>query len=114
MAEPSGNAVSRISLELQDDARRLWQDTELSASAIGAQLGTTKNTVLGLAHRRGWGLRGVPLEPEPTTLGQRMDALNATMDAVLRENPPGRGRIVIEKSQPIVPAGRSAGPRAIG
>lgn len=63
------------------EAERLWGETELSAEAIALRLGTTKGVVVGYAHRRGWGQRGGPSVP---TFDQRIDALHAEMDRVLR------------------------------
>ena len=41
-------------------ARRRW-DKGLSASKIGAELGVTKNVIIGIAHRNGFSARPSPL-----------------------------------------------------
>jgi hypothetical protein len=52
-------------------ARVLW-DEGVVASAIAQRIGVTKDTLLGLVHRRGWparpspiGVRKAPLKPPP-------------------------------------------------
>lgn len=87
-----GGKPSTLSPERQAEAKRLWQAGELSAAAIAAEIGTTKNAILGMVHRRGWGSRAEAWA-EPQTIFDRMDALEATFNAVLRENPPGKGRV---------------------
>ena len=71
------------------EVRRLWEDTPATAAQIAAQFNTTKNVVVGLAHRRGWTsfTEGTHHKVFETTL-ERMDRLDAAMDAVLRETEP--------------------------
>jgi hypothetical protein len=97
-----GSNISSLSPEQQAEAKRLWQDTELPASAIAARIGTTKNTILGLGlvHRRGWGNRADWRGPEPTTLFDRMDVLEANLNAVLAAYPPGYGVVKVSKVEP--------------
>lgn len=53
--------------ELREKVRQLWTDCpEMSASAIGRQVGLTKNAIMGLKNRMGLAPRktSVPLSPE--------------------------------------------------
>lgn len=43
--------------------RRLWADDQLSSSTIALRLGTTKNAVVGKAHRLGLPSRPSPIKP---------------------------------------------------
>lgn len=78
--------------------QHLWEEApELSVTDIGKRLGVSKNTVIGQAHRRNWKRRRVT-GSEPTTLHDRMDALDAALNAVLAETRPfveGRQKLVI-------------------
>lgn len=69
--------------------RELWDGSEgLSAAVIGERFGVSKNVVIGIAHRKGWGNRPSKAElaaPRPKTLHDRMAALHAMMDQVLSE-----------------------------
>lgn len=69
----------------EDLMRHLWEQTPMTAREIAALHGTTKNAVIGRAHRRGWlryGSRPV------TTMIDRMAALEARLAAVLAETAP--------------------------
>lgn len=66
----------------EDEACALWLSCELTAAEIGTRFGVSANTIIGLAHRRGWA------KPQPTTTLERLDALHANMDAVLAETAP--------------------------
>ena len=81
--------------------RELWDTrSDMSAAAIALELGVTKNVVMGRASRGGWSSRehlrsvgsGRDVGPEPRTLFQRLDALDAALDAVLAQYPSGYGR----------------------
>lgn len=63
--------------------RVLWETSDLTAALIGERFGISKNAVIGLAGRGEWIPRGGSNQPPPSTLMQRMDALHATMDALL-------------------------------
>ena len=78
-----------------DRMRELWEFSPMSAKDIAARLRTTKNTVIGLAHRGGWEKHGErhpkasARAKEPTsTVFTRCDAWNAFMDRVLEETRP--------------------------
>ena len=45
----------------------------------------SKNAVIGILRRHAHELTGAPTAKEPTTLFQRLDAMHAKLDAVLRE-----------------------------
>lgn len=80
----------------------LWETSDLTAAQIGERLGVSKNVVIGQAGRRGWvkgndHTEGDRLKPI-TTMMQRLDALHATLDAVLRDNP-----IVRRPAEPRTP-----------
>ncbi len=76
---------SAITPAQEPEAWELWETSGLTAAAIGAHFGVSKNTMIGVATRRGWVKKNcvVPAS-EPITLMQRMDALDAAMQAVLR------------------------------
>lgn len=63
----------------------LWE-SGMTTAKIAGELGTTKNAVIGMRSRLALDER-LPVGPEPTTIFQRLDAMNAAMDRVLRENP---------------------------
>lgn len=88
-----GGNPSALSPAQQQEAADLWEAGELTGTQIGARFGVSKSTIIGLAHRRGWLPRGVALGAGVTTIFDRMDALEAAFNAVLRENPPGKGRV---------------------
>ena len=79
-----------------DRMRELWEFSPMSAKDIGARLRTTKNTVIGRAHRGGWKrCAGSPAHTCPprgafpiSTVFTRCDAWNAFMDRVLEETRP--------------------------
>ncbi len=75
--------VAKLNAEQQE----LAVDMMLSGAtraAVAAHFCVTKNTITGIWSRRGMcELRF--LDHEPTTLGERCDALNAVLDAVLAE-----------------------------
>lgn len=75
---------AKYSADILREMQDLWEEGDLTALEIGKKFGLSKSTVLGLAHRHEWSPRGEPGRI-PTTLPQRMDALNARMDQVLRE-----------------------------
>lgn len=89
--------MTALSAEQVSEAKHLFEGGSETTAQIGARFGVSKNTIIGLARRRGWisgnKTRGGPRGPEPSTLFQRMDALEAMMEAMLKENPPGFGRI---------------------
>lgn len=70
-----------LSPRQEAEARRLWEETPATAQIIGEQLGVTRNTISGLAHRRCWISRR-PLPYERTMAG-RLDALHAKLDEVI-------------------------------
>jgi hypothetical protein len=57
-------------------------DTGMTQQAVADRLGITKNTVAGIWARAG---RGIPKDGAWSTMGQRLDALHARMDAVRAE-----------------------------
>ncbi len=63
--------------------RELW-DQGMTTAKIAAELGTSKGAVTGMCWRLKLDQR-TPTGPEPTTIVQRLNALNAKMDEVLRE-----------------------------
>jgi hypothetical protein len=69
----------------------MWERTPLSAREIGLIVGTSRHVIVGLAYRRGWRsfTRGAPApgknKKPPVTLDQRLDALQAAMDAAMAE-----------------------------
>lgn len=78
MTALSPDALSRM--------RALWEGSpELTAAAIGERFGVSKSAVIGQADRRRWRPRGAPPGPVTSTLFQRLDAINARMDAVIEE-----------------------------
>lgn len=79
--------------ELVETIRRLWDETDISATMIGEQFGMTKNAIIGMASRGNWRQRQRGGDNRPSTLADRMGVLHAMMDRVLRENPPGKGRL---------------------
>lgn len=82
--------------------QQLWEQApHLSAARIAERFDVTKNTVIGQARRRGWQPRRVT-GPEPTTTIQRLDAINAKMDALLAEARPhveDRTKVVIADAE---------------
>lgn len=72
-----GRSVSfGLSPDELSQMRRLWEGMpELSAKAIAAQFGVTKNTVIGHRYRKGWKVRK-PATKEPSTLAERCDAID--------------------------------------
>ena len=81
-----------------DRMRELWEFSPMSAKEIGARFRTTKNSVIGQAHRGGWEPRRQSPGPEPTTIFERLDAINARMEQVLADTRPfveGRKKMVI-------------------
>lgn len=86
-----------------DDAGReivrdLWKAGH-SSPAIAESFGITRNTVMGIVARS----HLLRCQKEPSTLLDRMDALDRQMDAVLRQYPPGTG------SFPLKPQRRAPG-----
>lgn len=65
--------------------RHLWEQTPTTAREIAALHGTTKNAVIGRAHRRGWLRYG---SSRAATTLDRMAALEARLVAVLAETAP--------------------------
>ena len=65
------------------EARWLWESSDLTSRQIGARFGVSKNTIIGLARRRGWEPRGV-VRPKSTTV-DRLEDLHRYMDRVLEE-----------------------------
>lgn len=55
-----------------DLMRELWEFSPMSASQIGARFRTTKNSVIGQAHRGGWVKRG---ERHPKASAQAKEAI---------------------------------------
>lgn len=88
-----------------DRMRELWEFSPMSASQIGAEMGVTKNTVIGHVYRKGWrkfgqrhpkaNARALPT----TTVFTRCDALEAALNAVLAETRP----FVEERKPRLVP-----------
>lgn len=77
-----------LTAEQKAEIRHLWENTPQTAPQIGAAYGVTKSVIVGMAHRAGWvsfNLSYRPPDPEPKTLHDRIDALNAVMDGVLAE-----------------------------
>ena len=76
------------------EAEAMWDDGE-TAKVIALKFGVTKNTVVGLARRRGWtpkestwiGHQRGPgsNKPRSSTLFTRLDAIHAKFDAVMKE-----------------------------
>jgi hypothetical protein len=69
-----------LSPDQLEQMRRLWEGMpELSARAIAAEFGVTRNTVIGQANRRGWKAR-----PSPLTLSRqtREKGIIARLDAL--------------------------------
>ena len=87
-----------------DRMRELWEFSPMTASQIGARLRTTRNTVIGLAHRNGWEKHGKrhpkasARAKEPSTVFTRCDALDAALEAVLEETRPVRSHRIPAKS----------------
>lgn len=78
--------------------RQFWEDSDLSAKAIGKRFGVTKNVIVGQARRRGWKPRAPSPGAEPSNVFIRLDAVHAKLDAVLAETRPfveGRKKVVI-------------------
>lgn len=104
-----GGPVSSLTAAQLAEMRVLWETApEMSAAAIGEQIGCTKGMVIGRAYRGKWKPRGVrwrkkkpsrlivesPAKPALALIGggngsllDRLDALHAAMDAVLAANP---------------------------
>ena len=80
-----GRSPDPIIREWEAEAEALWDEGELSASEIAAKFGVTKNTLLGIAHRRDWSPRGIGKHEAVRTLNDRLDALHAMLDATLVE-----------------------------
>ena len=70
---------------LSDEAamRLRWEETDESATAIGARFGVSKSVVISLARRRGWAPRGEARERVPTTM-ERLDRLHREFDERVR------------------------------
>ena len=79
--------------------QELWENApELSSAQIAVRFDTTKNAIIGHANRRGWKRKTIG----PSTLAQRLDAINARMDLVLAETRPfveGRVKLVIADAE---------------
>lgn len=58
--------VTTLSEEQLQEARRLWTEEPTTATEIGLRFGVSKNTIIGLAHRRGWLRHGRTPPPKPT------------------------------------------------
>lgn len=68
----------------EDAIHEDWLDDALTAEQIAQKHGlASKNVVIGLARRRGWGARG---DRAYRTFDQRIDALHATLKAALYAN----------------------------
>lgn len=91
--------------------QELWETSDLTAEQIGAQLGVTKNAVVGQASRRGWvkgndhsrSAAGRYAEPEPITMMQRLQKMHDRMDQVLRECIPHQPELAALLRSPIPP-----------
>ncbi len=71
----------------EDELRRLWEDSSLSARQIAQHMGVSKNVVSGLVSRRGW--RTNNPQPAPwRTMDERLAAIHAKLDRVLAETEP--------------------------
>lgn len=68
-------------------AREMWEAGR-TAGQIAQRLGVTRNAIIGLANRGKWPPHGEAQQwltgPEPTTLFERLDALHAKFDAVVK------------------------------
>ena len=71
--------------EWEAEAEALWDEGELSAAEIAAKFRVTKNTLLGIAHRRNWSPRGLGKHEVVRTVDDRLDALHEKFDATLIE-----------------------------
>jgi hypothetical protein len=90
--------MTALSPDTLAQMRALWEGSpELSAAAIGARLGVTKNTVIGQAHRRKWKSRSGAHKP---AIYSRLDAHHAAFDRVLAETRPW-----VEDRKPVLVAG---------
>lgn len=68
------------------EAQILWETTEISAREIALKFGVSKNTLLGVAHRRDWRERGgTRSEPPPRTLHDRLDVIWAKFEKQMAE-----------------------------
>lgn len=77
--------------------RHLWEtDPKATAAVLAEKFGVTRMIVVGLAARRKWARSPVvlrndgftyrpPVQSEPRTLYDRLDAMHAHMDKVLEE-----------------------------
>ncbi len=74
----------------EDELRRLWEGSPLSAREIAVRMGVSKNVVSGLVSRRGWRSYN-PARTPWRTMDERLDALNAKLDRVLAETAPASG-----------------------
>lgn len=76
-----------LSVEQRAEIEVAWTETDETAAAIAERLCVTKNVVMGTVTRAGWKRPSQyrPDRPKPTTLMQRMDALEAGMKAILAE-----------------------------
>ncbi len=112
--EPQATEIVTWTDERIDQLRKLW-DQGLSASAIGKQLGVSKNAVVGKAHRL-----KLPPRPSPIRKGsrppvRRMAVLPKPLAAPgVRVAPPVLERMVERAPQerPALPVSRAAVPVA--
>lgn len=80
-----GRGTYPIIREWEAEAEALWDEGELSAAQIADKFGVTKNTLLGIAHRRDWSPRGIGKYETVRTTSDRLNALHAMLDATLVE-----------------------------
>ena len=78
------NKGSGLSAEVLSEIKHLWENTELTATEIGARYGVSRTSIIGYAQRGEW----VSFTPgtyhkAETTLASRLDALHKTMDQLL-------------------------------
>jgi transcriptional regulator len=94
---PYARGNGALSVEQQGRVLEMLE-SGISQKAVADAFGVTKNTVAGIWHRHG--SPGIdPKRPQPTTLFQRCDALEARMRAVL-DATEGVGRITEGAARP--------------
>ena len=67
--------------EIEEQIKYYWENTELTAEAIGKKFSLSKNAIVGLVHRRGWKSRKE--EDDTGTFDYRINELNRIMDEAL-------------------------------